>query len=89
MTDASLIEGLKKLNLRAAADEYAYQCANPEIYRDMSFDERLSIIVQSELTKREKNKLARLIRRSNIKYPDASVEQILYYEEQKLETAIR
>lgn len=87
MTDAQIYDGLRKLNLRGCAEEYQYQCQHPELYRDMSFDSRLTVMIDKETSRRETKKVQALIRKADFKYPKASAEDILYYEGRHLDKA--
>lgn len=78
---------LRALRLNAMANEVARQNEDPKLVASLSFDERLSLIVDAEWRKRESNKLARLKRAANLPIRGAQVEDIEYLPDRKLDKA--
>jgi hypothetical protein len=50
-----------------------------------SFEERLGLMVDIEWSRRKTNKLARLIRQAQFRFPEACMEDIEYYPDRKLD----
>ena len=46
------------------------------IYGDLSFEERLGLLVDREMTERDNRKLANLLKGAKLRYPSASPEDI-------------
>lgn len=63
------IRKLQEMKLSVMAKAYMDQIENPEQYADMTFDERLTLIVGKESDARLNNKLKRLIK--NAHFPTA------------------
>jgi len=49
---------------------------NDKSYQELSFEERLGMLIDSEWGHRRTSKLQRLIRRARFRYPEACVEDI-------------
>lgn len=61
MTDAVLFDKLLQLRLPAFRDGLREQQANPK-YTELSFEERLALIVDQECTRRHDNRIRRGLR---------------------------
>ena len=85
MINQSTVETLKNLRLGTMAIAFEHQLLDRERYGNMSFEERLGIIVDAEWSKRQRNKLNRYIRNANFTIHDASVEGIEYHTDRKLD----
>ncbi|WP_173916902.1 IS21-like element helper ATPase IstB [Halobacillus sp. Marseille-Q1614] len=84
MTNENTIMKLNEMRLNAMADTYINQRSNPD-YQDLSFDDRFSLLVDIEYSKRKSNKMDRLIRNANFRYSQACVEDIEYHPDRKLD----
>lgn len=84
MTIESTITKLNEMRLSAMADTYYEQMNDPQ-YRELSFEDRFNLLIDSEYIRRKNNKLDRLIRSANLRMPDACIEDIHYYEDRKLD----
>ncbi len=84
MSDQSVIELLREMKFSAMASEFVNQLENPTSYANLSFEERLSLLVDAEWNRRRNNKLKRLIKKADFAAPGASMEDIEYYEDRKL-----
>jgi DNA replication protein DnaC len=80
----STIETLKAMRLGAMAATFEEQLKHMERYRDSSFEERFGLVVDAEWNKRQGSKLARHIRNAYFAEPNASIEDIEYYADRKL-----
>lgn len=56
-------------------DSYRKQLEDPS-FKDLSFEERFGLMVDTEWARRKNNKLARLIRKSELYFSDACIEDI-------------
>lgn len=84
MTIESTITKLNEMRLSAIAETYYDQMNDPQ-YRELSFEDRFNLLIDSEYIRRKNNKLDRLIRTANLRMPDACIEDIHYYEDRKLD----
>jgi len=85
MVNPATIETLKEMRLGTMAATFDEQLKNPEKYRDFSFEERFGLIIDAEWTKRQGSKLARYIKKARFAEPHASIEDIEYYPDRKLD----
>lgn len=76
MLTQQTIDSLEALRLPAMARAYAEQMADPRA-ADLSFDERLGMIVDREIATRENKRLTRLIREAKLRL-NACIEDIDY-----------
>ncbi|THE13178.1 AAA family ATPase [Bacillus timonensis] len=87
MTNDNTIVKLNEMRLSAMAETYINQLSNPD-YQDLSFDDRFSLLVDIEYSKRKNNKLDRLIKTANFRYSNACVEDIEYLPDRKLDKSL-
>jgi IstB-like ATP binding N-terminal. len=73
---------LYEMKLSGLAESYKEQSMNKD-FQKMSFDDRLSLLIDFEHSRRQNNKLHRLINAAALLYSSASVEEIEYYEDRK------
>lgn len=85
MSDQSTIELLREMKFSAMASEYVNQLEDPSKYSKLQFEERFSLLVDAEWNRRRNNKLMRLIKAAKFSAPSASVEDIEYYDDRKLD----
>ena len=69
------------------AQSFRDQMTNQELAR-LSFEDRFSLIVDSEWASRKSNRLNRLIRSAEYAIPGASIENIEYSPERNLDKAL-
>lgn len=84
MINSPTINKLHDMRLSAMADTFKSQLSDDK-YKDLSFEERFGIIVDVEWAKRKNNKLLRLIKKAEFRYPHASIEDIEYHGDRKLD----
>ena len=84
MSNQSTIELLRKMKFSAMASEFVAQLEDPAAYRDLDFEERFSLLVDAEWNRRRNNKLRRLIKAAKFSAPGASVEEVEYHKDRKL-----
>jgi len=86
MLNEMTINKLNDMRLRQMADSLREQLSNPAM-ATLSFEERFGLIVDAEWTRRKNNHLARLIKKANLKFPFACVEDIEYHADRRLDQA--
>lgn len=84
MTNENTIMKLNEMRLTTMAETYINQSSNAD-YQDLSFDDRFSMLVDIEYSKRKSNKLDRLIKHADFRYSHACVEDIEYLPDRKLD----
>lgn len=84
MINQSTINKLTEMRLTAMADSYKEQTADAK-YQELSFEERLGLMVDIEWSRRKSNRLARLIKRADLRFSQACIEDIEYYPDRKLD----
>ena len=78
---------LREMRFSAMASELEKQLADPAAYSQLGFEDRLSLLVDAEWTRRQVNKLERYIRNARFAIPGAVIEEIEYYEDRRLDKA--
>ncbi|HRX22444.1 MAG TPA: IS21-like element helper ATPase IstB [Syntrophomonadaceae bacterium] len=84
MINQSTITKLTEMRLTAMADSYQEQLKDSK-YQELSFDERLGLMVDIEWSRRKSNRLARLIKRADLRFSQACIEDIEYHADRKLD----
>jgi DNA replication protein DnaC len=87
MINDQMLARLHELKLSGMAEAYKDQSLNKE-YQSMSFDDRFSLLVDLEYSRRKSNSLNRLIKNATFSDSKACIEDIEYYEDRKLEKDI-
>lgn len=85
MVNQATSETLKEMRLGTMAATFNEQLKNPENYRDFNFEERFGLIVDAEWTRRQGKKLERYIKKARFAEPYASIEDIEYHSDRKLD----
>ena len=83
MNDQTLTK-LHEMKLNGMAEAYQEQAINPE-FKQMSFEDRLSLLVDLEHSRRKNNRLQRLIKAATFINSNASVEDIEYHADRRLD----
>lgn len=83
----STIDYLKAMRLTAMANELQRQLEDPATYRSLEFEDRISLMVDSEWNRRQANKLSKRIRDAHFSVPNATIEGIEYHEDRRLDKA--
>lgn len=81
----SIIENLKAMRFSAMAREYEVQLESSHAYQNLGFEDRFGFLVDAEWNKRQANKLNRFIRNACFSNNNASIENIEYLEDRKLD----
>ena len=84
MINQTTINKLHEMHLGAMADAFRNQIADPA-HKELQFEERFGILVDAEWTRRKHNRLQRLIRMAGFKFNNASVVDIKYHDDRKLD----
>lgn len=87
MTNQTTINKLIEMRLTAMADAYRIQIKENSL-GDLSFEERLGLLVDIEYTSRKNNRLKRLIRNANFDQSYACIADINYSAGRKLDKAL-
>jgi len=87
MVNEQTIQRLKELSLETMAENLRSQ-GNDPAFNALSFDERLGLLVDAEWSTRRSKKLTRLIKSAGLHFPYASVEDIEYHTDRKLDKAL-
>lgn len=83
MMNEETIQKLLKMKMSGMANAYKQQAERKE-YRELSFEERFTLLVDHEFSRRQSSKLQRLINQAGFDVPTASIEDIQYYEDRHL-----
>lgn len=77
---------LRAMKMTAMAAELERQ-AGDAAYRELSTEERFSLIVNAEWNRRQTNRINRLINAAHFAQPGATIEGVEYFEDRKLDKA--
>jgi len=86
MIKDSTLSKLNEMRLTAMAEAFQAQLQD-STFQELSFEERFGIMVDIEWSRRKSNKLLRLIHKADLKFSSASVEDIHYLPDRKLDKA--
>ena len=78
---------LRAMKLTGMANELERQNADPKLIAALSFDERISLIVDAEWRKRQSSKMKRYVNDACLPIKRAQVEDIEYHPDRKLKKA--
>jgi DNA replication protein DnaC len=87
MLNEATIDKLREMQLDTLADAFRKQESDPA-FSQLSFGERLGLLVDAEWSCRKSRRLARLTRSAQLQFSDACVENIEYHEDRKLDRAL-
>ena len=83
MTNQSTIDKLIEMRLSAMADAFRNQLRDPK-YKDVLFEDRFGMLVDTEYNSRKNNRLKRLIKNAGFDQPEANIMDINYTSGRKL-----
>jgi len=86
MINATTVNKLNEMRLTIMADSFRHQLQD-STFASLSFEERFSLIVDIEWARRKNNRLAKLIRTADFQQSDASIENVEYHRDRKLDKA--
>ena len=84
MRNEETLRKLIEMHLSGMVELYQEQTRNSD-YEDMSFEKRFNLIVDYEYSRRQSNKLKRLIKQATFNDPTASIEDIEYHPDRHLD----
>lgn len=84
MVNETTISKLNELRLNSMVESYRKQLQD-RAFKDLSFEERFGLMVDTEWARRKNNKLTRLIKKSELHFNDACIEDIEYHADRKLD----
>lgn len=87
MVNEATIQKFREMQLDTMADTFRVQESDPA-FRALSFEERLSLLVDAEWSNRRSRRLTRLIRSAQLHFPNACVEDIEYHTDRKLDKGL-
>ena len=84
MLDQVTLDMLRGMKLTTMAAELENQLRDAS-FQALSFEERLGLLVNAEWNRRQTNTVTRLIHKAHFAVPSATIEEIAYYEDRKLD----
>jgi DNA replication protein DnaC len=81
----STIERLRTMKMNALASELERQIEDSDSYKQLGFEDRLTLLVDAEWNRRQNNKLDRYIRNARFSDANATIEGIEYIEDRHLD----
>lgn len=87
MTNNTTVSKLYEMSLTGMADSFRDQFKDTSIH-ELSFEERFGLIVDLEWSRRKSNRLIKLIKSSSFRFNNASIEDIEYHADRKLDKAL-
>lgn len=82
MNEQQTIEKLNWMKVCTMAQEYSRQMKNPEV-QSLPFDDRFSLLVDSEWISRQNKRLANLVRKAGMKY-NCAIEEFVFTPERSV-----
>ena len=82
------VRKLREMRLPVFASTYLEQMEHPEKYAQMTFDERMALMVDREFESRNSNRIRRMLRKSNLPLSKASIADIAYLPERHLDRGL-
>ncbi len=79
------IERLRAMKMNALASELEHQIEDADSYKQLGFEDRLTLLVDAEWNRRQNNKLDRYIRNARFSDANATIEGIEYIEDRHLD----
>jgi DNA replication protein DnaC len=86
MMSEQTLSKLIEMKLSGMAEAYKEQAKNKE-FQKLSFEDRFSLVVDLEHSRRKSNKLQRLIQTANFLNSNACIEDLEYHEDRRLDKA--
>jgi DNA replication protein DnaC len=87
MLDNNTISKLREMKMGVMASAFRNQL-DDKAFNEMSFEERIGLMVDAEWTSRQNNRLTRLIRNAGFSIPEACLEDIEYHPDRELDKAL-
>jgi DNA replication protein DnaC len=87
MLDNNTISKLRAMKMGVMASAFDSQLGD-SAFHELSFEERVGLMVDAEWTSRQNNRLTRLIRNAGFSIPGACLEDIEYHPDRELDKAL-
>lgn len=87
MLDNNTATKLREMKMGVMASAFHEQLGN-SAFNEMSFEERVGLMVDAEWTSRQNNRLLRLIRKAGFPISEACLEDIEYHPDRELYKAL-
>ena len=87
MINQSIVNKLIEMRLTAMADAFRIQMNDPTM-KEVPFEDRFGMLVDTEYSNRKTNRLKRLIRQAELEQPDACIAAMDYHSGRKLNKAL-
>ncbi len=84
MLDNNTVSKLREMKLGVMASAFNHQLGNND-FLEMSFEERVGLMVDAEWTSRQNNRMSRLVRSAGFSIPEASLEDVEYHPDRELD----
>ncbi len=84
MNNSEIVDKLKQMKLSVMASQFELQESDPA-FAQLSFSERLGLLVDREYESRLNNTIAKMIKRAHFAYSSACIENINYDPERRLD----
>lgn len=88
MINNETVKALRALKLSAMADELLSQLEEPQRYKDLSFEDRVALMVDAQNRKRRSNSINKRINEAKLNEKGACVENIEYHEDRHLDKGL-
>jgi DNA replication protein DnaC len=86
VTNQTTITKLHEMKLSSMAESFKKQLQDPA-FNELTFEERFGIIADAEWSRRKSNHLSKLVRKAEMHFSNAAVEDIEYHTDRKLDKA--
>lgn len=79
------LEQMTELRLHGMKNALMEQMEQPALFTDMSFEQRLTMLIDKEVTERKNRRIQYLLRNARLKYKQASLSDIDYHSQRGLD----
>jgi DNA replication protein DnaC len=86
MMNTATVTKLNEMRLTSMAESYHQQLQDSS-FNELTFEERFGLMVDAEWSRRKNNRLSRLIRKADMNFGNAAIENIEYHLDRKLDKA--
>lgn len=86
MMNEATVTKLMEMRLAAMSEAFRQQMKD-STFGELAFEERFGLLVDAEWSRRKSNRLSRLIRKADLHFVNAAIEDIEYHADRKLDKA--
>lgn len=86
MMNATTVTKLNEMRLSSMAESYRQQLHDSS-FNELAFEECFGLMVDAEWSRRKNHRLSRLIRKADLNFSNAAIENIEYHADRKLDKA--